>query len=502
MGHARWMAVLAVTVLAALPARAGEVMLRSHDGSIALTGQLKAFDGNGYVIDTGVGQIRLDAHLVRCEGADCPPPEALRQRLRAGGPPGLIRGLLGALVEEFALARDLPVLREPVDRLTTRLSLGRRDALHLELVAAGIGDAAAVEELSRGDAAIALSTRPPAPGASAQVVALDALAVAVAPENPVGIITIADLVGVLSGRITDWAALGGPPGPVRLYLAAPGGGARESLERLLLAPNGVGLSGQVRLLADDAAVADAVAADPQGLGVVGSAFLGNARALALRGECGILWRPDPFAVKAEEYPLTRRIHLLADREALPPDGRRLVDFALSDAAQPVIADAGFVDLSIMRRRLDAEGMRLAQLLLAPETAGPAAERRALAEMLLGAERLSVTFRFAPGSDRLDGRGMADIRRLADLLASPELAGREALLIGFTDSLGQAALNRALSLRLAETVRAALLATAPGQAGQVSLSALGLGELSPLGCEETPEGRRVNRRVEVWLRDPR
>jgi phosphate transport system substrate-binding protein len=517
MSVARMLAVGALAAGLALPVAASEVVLRSHDGTISLTGTLQSFDGEIILLDTAIGPIRVIGFQVTCEGAACPPPEALRQTFRIAGAPDLARILLPALVEEYGLRADVPVLRQPIDAASTRFILGDGDVPLAELVTAGAGDDAGFAELAAKAAKIGVSTRrigeaeaeairaaglgDPVLDGREHVVALDGLVAAVAPGNPLALIAMPDLVSLLSGRITSWADLGGPDAPVTVYLAAAGGGTREAIEAMLMQPYGARLSDGIRALADDAAVADAVAGDPGGIGIVSLAFLRSARALDLRAECGIVARPDDFSIKAEEYPLTRRLYLYTAGGPMPPEAGRLVDFALSDPAQPVIADAGFVNQSIAGLRLDRQGMRLAATLLGRDLDIPVSEMREMVETLMAAERLSVTLRFLPGANLLDPRAEADVSRLGAHLAAGGFQGREVLLIGFTDAVGRADQNRDLSLQRAEQVRQAILAAVPpGALDGVTLTALGYGEMSPLGCNETPEGRRVNRRVEVWLRD--
>ena len=79
--------------------------------------------------------------------------------------------------------------------------------------------------------------------------------------------------------------------------------------------------------------------------------------------------------------------------------------------------------------------------------------------------------------------------------------KEILLIGFTDSVGRADLNTRLSQLRASQVREALVAALPDGLGEtIPLNVQGYGEMSPLGCNETLGGRRINRRVEGWIRD--
>ncbi len=67
--------------------------------------------------------------------------------------------------------------------------------------------------------------------------------------------------------------------------------------------------------------------------------------------------------------------------------------------------------------------------------------------------------------------------------------------GFTDSTGEDAYNQRLSERRAESVRSYLSAQG---VRPVRLVARGLGERMPIASNDTPEGRRQNRRVEIQL----
>ena len=75
--------------------------------------------------------------------------------------------------------------------------------------------------------------------------------------------------------------------------------------------------------------------------------------------------------------------------------------------------------------------------------------------------------------------------------------RKALIEGFTDSIGGAELNQALSGRRADAVRVALLDQ--GVAGD-RITSRGFGEAYPVAGNDTAGGRQANRRVEIILSD--
>lgn len=96
--------------------------------------------------------------------------------------------------------------------------------------------------------------------------------------------------------------------------------------------------------------------------------------------------------------------------------------------------------------------------------------------------------------------MADLPRLAGYLAE-QPAGTEVALVGFTDSDGAFEGNMALGETRARQVAAEIEALAGPQLANIKFQALGYGELMPAACNDTREGKRINRRVEVWIRNP-
>ena len=101
--------------------------------------------------------------------------------------------------------------------------------------------------------------------------------------------------------------------------------------------------------------------------------------------------------------------------------------------------------------------------------------------------------FASGQATLTPAGMDNLRKLADVLAqNPE---RTVLVEGFTDSVGGAASNLALSERRAAAVRNALVGM--GVAAQ-RVAMKGYGEAFPVAANDTAGNKQLNRRVEIVL----
>ena len=91
---------------------------------------------------------------------------------------------------------------------------------------------------------------------------------------------------------------------------------------------------------------------------------------------------------------------------------------------------------------------------------------------------------------------ASEQALADLLVQlesyQEISDIE--VVGHTDSRGAEAYNQQLSERRAQSVQAFLQAAYP----DVEITARGEGETNPVATNTTPEGRQLNRRVEIQV----
>lgn len=96
---------------------------------------------------------------------------------------------------------------------------------------------------------------------------------------------------------------------------------------------------------------------------------------------------------------------------------------------------------------------------------------------------------------------ADLRaagegNLGDLARSLEdYEGTDVLVVGHTDSTGEAAYNQGLSERRADAARNYLIG-AGLEAGRVT--AVGMGETEPVDTNDTESGRQENRRVEIAI----
>jgi len=80
-----------------------------------------------------------------------------------------------------------------------------------------------------------------------------------------------------------------------------------------------------------------------------------------------------------------------------------------------------------------------------------------------------------------------------------LSGLAITLAGFTDGEGSAKANMVIAKKRAEAIRRALLARMPSlDDGSGRINVMSFGEAMPMACNEEEWGRRVNRRVEVWV----
>jgi outer membrane protein OmpA-like peptidoglycan-associated protein len=103
--------------------------------------------------------------------------------------------------------------------------------------------------------------------------------------------------------------------------------------------------------------------------------------------------------------------------------------------------------------------------------------------------------FSTGKADLQPGAMSTIERLALFMA--EYPAKTVLIEGYTDDVGSEAFNLGLSERRAASVKNALLAAG---VSPLRIATIGYGEARPIASNSTPEGRQMNRRVEIVIQD--
>jgi phosphate transport system substrate-binding protein len=399
--------------------------------------------------------------------------------------------LAPALVEAWAAERGYGPLETMIQAAEERSLIGRDgEGRRIRVDIHSHGSSTGFADLLAGQAELWMSSRPvrrdEVDRARAlgrldhpdqeHVVALDGLAMVVAPGNPVNELDLAQVQGLFSGRITDWAQLGGRPGEVRLYARDDKSGTFDTFQTLVL--------GEARLRADarrfesNAELTRAVAMDTQAIGFTGLAAVGSAKPLAVHAEQTQPLLPSSTVVATEDYLLARRLYFYHAKE---PSAllRSLIEFALSEPGQRIVERVGYVPL-----RIEA----------VTESARPGVPTE-YAELISGAQRLTLNFRFGSGLSLLDSKAERDIARLVAFMREPANAERELVIAGFADSSeGTPFFSLSLSNDRVDYVAERL-----GKAGLNPRGAIGFGGAVPVAPNSSELGRLKNRRVEVWLR---
>jgi phosphate transport system substrate-binding protein len=524
--------VLATLLASTTVVSAAEVTLKMRGGDFSVTGDLQAFENSKYTIQSkSFGTMTLDAARFECEGA-CP-------KLGAGPAPSqtaaLVRGqplnnskiaitgsntignqLMPALIQTYSQSLGLKSTKiaaeNPLD-LTFKLTDAKgKDAGSIELHRHGSTTAFTSFEQRISD--IGMASRPIKPDEAAKlinaglgdlrlpsnehVLGLDGLVVLVAPGNPAVSMSIENVAKIFSGSITDWSELGLPPGKINIYAPTADSGTGETFDALVLKPRALKISANAKRFENHAEQSDLVAADPSAIGFAGIAYQRNAKSLNVEMSCGLISRPSNFVMKTEEYPLTRRLFLYTPSGARDPLARGLLDYALSPAAQPVIRQSDFVDQAPETLDFQSQTTRIAYALNAAGSDFDLNLMKTLISDFKPASRLSTTFRFDTANFALDSKASADIGRLRSLLEQAEYRGKTVILAGFADGVGRFDTNLTLSQKRAATVLAAL--RQGGDRGiQANLVTRAYSQLAPVACNDSPEQRSFNRRVEVWIK---
>lgn len=505
-----------VLALACSGAFAEKVELYVPTGNIRLQGELLSTDNNVYKLKTSIGVFDLPFGDVKCRGDACPEirldlnmkvavTDLISKQLVEVLATGLAgQNALEAMIpEEGAAGRDEIAFADlQGDDRGTMIITQLPAALAARALAKGEVDlVVSVSDLPRDlieqvkqESGLDLNS----PN-NQRIVALEAAAPLVNRANRVRRLSLFDLDDIASGRITNWADLGGRDAPIRFILPDEGTAEYGYIRDALLIPYRIRLSPNTqRVLTFDDAV-KAVEEDENAI-TFGSTSRGSAlRSVGLQRPCGLLADPTEFEVKAEEYAFSRRIRMYTGNASSNLGVLALKDFANSSDPESDLRYAGFFSQTVSLENMSSQGGRLIGALNSSSNLTDFRELQGFVDQVASASRISTAFRFVSGSSQLDAKAVQDVALIAEFLANDVKGVREVMVIGFTDDVGDKDTNVGLALTRAERVRQELLKYSRGALDPNVMKAYSFGPLAPVDCNDTLDGRARNRRVEIWIR---
>lgn len=330
--------------------------------------------------------------------------------------------------------------------------------------------------------------------ASEHIIALDGLAIIINPANPIQSLTVEQIADIFTCNITDWSQLGGKAGAIKLYSRDNNSGTFDTFKTLVL--NKQPICETAERYEDSDELSDKISNDKNGIGFIGLAYINDAKPLGIQ-ECSIVYQPSSFSVKAEEYPLSRRLYMYTPSALRTPLIEEFTDFIQTRRGQSSVEKHGFVSLEI-ESAANKGGLNqsLARIRAAVTEMQSANIIKEFVSTTEGAERISVTFRFDTGSYSLDHRARTDVHRLVEYMKRPENQGKQLILIGFADSEGGYTNNLQIAKHRAHAIEKELKKIA-GETLNITVKSFG--EEAPVACNNSEKGKKKNRHVEVWLK---
>jgi phosphate transport system substrate-binding protein len=172
------------------------------------------------------------------------------------------------------------------------------------------------------------------------VVALDGIAMIVHPGNPVGKLSLAQVMDIYTGKITNWKQLGGPNVPIVIISRDTNSGTYETFETRVL--KGGKIAKNCEYVGSNGAVRQRVQSTAAAIGYVGIGFIDNTvKALLIENIM-----PTPETVKDGSYPIARPLYMVTnDYPKMGSHLYRYVTLYLSKKGQDMIEEIGFIPVT-------------------------------------------------------------------------------------------------------------------------------------------------------------
>jgi len=174
-------------------------------------------------------------------------------------------------------------------------------------------------------------------------VALDGFVFLVNAKNPVDSLTMEQIRGIYTGKVTNWKELGGSDAPIEAYTRNRNSGSQELMEKLVMKGLKM-IDAPDRMLMGMAGPIDMVSQSPN---AIGYSVYYYEHVMHKRPENKLLGingvKPSSETISARDYPLVTDVFVVARKHTDPNSPEALLrDWLLSEDGQKLVAQSGYV----------------------------------------------------------------------------------------------------------------------------------------------------------------
>jgi phosphate transport system substrate-binding protein len=170
-------------------------------------------------------------------------------------------------------------------------------------------------------------------------VARDGLAVYVSATNAIAEISIPDLKGIFTGKITNWKQLGGPDNNIIVYSRENSSGTYVFFKEHVL--GGADFTPRAQTMPGTAAVVNAVSKEKFGIGYGGAAYAKGIKILKVKKDAtSAAINPEKKTVLDGTYPLARPLFFYLRNKATG-EIKSFIDWVLSPDGQGIVEKVGY-----------------------------------------------------------------------------------------------------------------------------------------------------------------
>jgi phosphate transport system substrate-binding protein len=181
------------------------------------------------------------------------------------------------------------------------------------------------------------------------IIARDAIAVIVNPENPVSQLTLQQISDIYSGKIINWSGVGGEDRPIVRLSRETNSGTHvyflETVLRLGEKDNKTFFSSNTLLLPSSEGIINEVRQNPNAIGYDGLGYVPkDLKMIAIAEKAGEEYvLPSAETVNDKSYAIARDLYMYTAGEATGAI-KDYLDWIVSDEAQQIVTELGFVPI--------------------------------------------------------------------------------------------------------------------------------------------------------------